>query len=344
LESEAKSEDDIVFHYALNPRLVKHTIVIVAGLGRFYGAGKRLIAQLQKLPRPVTLAFIDDQKLAQIAQEHGIPVTLFTPDIRGYGYWQWKPLLIFHFLMRGEASNIIYLDAGCDIDPLAFDLFLEWFSKSEHNLVLSTTGHNTTQYTKPAVIAALHSKKEYDPEKIAMLQATVLFLKTDSNIKEIFYQAVNITKRANYRLYDDTDDNDFETPIDFVDHRHDQAVLNLLILNSPYVHEVGVLPSSMTPPKHVNWSQRPPIIATRNSTSISLYWPLIKYNSIASFPAVLMYEVRLLNKIATKLNHPTLLVHFFNRLIELQFRGVRLRTNLNGFDDVKVLTPPVMMN
>jgi hypothetical protein len=299
---------------------MKKTIVITAGLGPFYGASKRIKSLLKDIQTTISFELIDVIKLREIASQYGIPDDVFSPVIRGYGFWQWKPLLIHHYLREGY-KNIIYLDAGNDIEPISFKKYVEWFEvQNDFKLILSRTGHNSSTYTKPSVIKRIHKDPEIDLDKVEMLQASLIFLKADSNIKSIFESAVKYIQNKNYDLFDDGINNYSEIPSNFIDHRHDQAVLSLLILNSGYMNEVGVLPTTLTPPSHRDWALFPPVIASRNSLSVSLYWPYIKYNNLSAFPTVLVLQLRLMNKLSQLLNYPCFLLRFFNSFLEKIYR------------------------
>lgn len=318
------------------------TVVIIAGLGRFYGAGKRLFGRLLCLQAQITTVLIDADRLAEIARKHNVNPEIFSQNIRGYGYWQWKPLLIYDFMKREGVRRVVYLDAGCDVEPFQFSQFVEWFKNSNVNLLVTRSGHNITCYTKPEVIATLLPDSNFCLSRVEMLQGGVVFLKTDSNIKEIFSKAVDFLRFGQHCLFDDSLEYQEEKSHEFVDHRHDQSVLTLLILGSRYISEVGILPSTLTPPYHLDWSFRPPIIASRNTTALSLYHLLLRYKTTQEFPKSLSFCLRALNRIARSCGYPLVVLRFFDELIDFFFR--RDRNNFSvDFDSIKLLNAPIKL-
>lgn len=294
------------------------TIVIVAGLGRFYGAGKRLYLELKKNQSYMDLVLIDAEFLSRIVKKNNIEETFFSPDIRGYGFWQWKPLIIYHYIVAGYDS-VIYLDAGCDIEPSIFLKFIDFFNECEYKLLLSGTGHNIENYTKPCVLYELNDS-DIDTKNNQMLQAGFVCIKKDSKIKKIFYEAFDFIKSGRIDLFDDNLRGTI-MPDYFIDHRHDQSILNLLLYKKKSITEVGVLPTDLTPPFHRDWCLFPPVIASRNSYSISLYWMLIKYKSKRDFPTSLVYALRAANKLVQISGYSSLMIDFFNKVFELRYKS-----------------------
>ena len=322
------------------------TFIIVAGLGTFYGAGRRLYLQLHELGRDITPVLVNAEKLSKIAKKNGIDEKLFSHDVRGYGFWQWKPLLIYHYLNEaaGEAGGkVIYIDSGCEINPSSLSDFILWFSESDFKLLLSKTNHNISNYTKPDVVNELN-KNKLDPHKYEMLQACFVCIKIDSNIKIVFREAYKLILNGRQDLYNDNARDNRPMPEYFVDHRHDQSVLSLLILNSPYIDEVGVIPSGLTPPNHREWCPFPPVIAARNSNSVSLYWPLIKYLSKSQIPGRLKFQIRIMNKIAAMCGHHSLILNLIQKIMNLEFRElIKAKDKSLDFVLTPIISPPILM-
>jgi hypothetical protein len=321
---------------------LKKTIVIIAGLGKFYGAGRRLYIQIAGLSQQIESVFIDSKKLALLAREKEIDESIFSPNNRGYGFWQWKLFLIDYYLGAGF-ENLIYIDAGCDIEPTTFLSFIDWFNNVDYKLILSKTGHNIASYTKPCVIDELNVNR-IDAKNTEMLQAGFVCLKNDSNIKNCFRKACDYVLNGRQDLFDDTIRSSEYMPNYFIDHRHDQSVLSLLILNDDSISEVGILPTGLTPPCHTDWCSIPPVIASRNGSCISLYWPLINYGVNNNFPKYLKWQIKLMNKIAKIFGYPAPIINFFNGLFELQFKRIKFYGDSQSFSDITILKPPVLMD
>jgi hypothetical protein len=322
----------------------KETVVLIAGLGRFYGAGRRIFGKLRGLYSDITPIIINDDRLREIAIKYSINPEIFNQNIRGYGYWQWKPLLVYHFMKQEGVRYVVYLDAGCDIEPWGFLQFVRWFTNIEYKLLLSRTGHNITRYTKPEVITTVLPNSGLCLGEVEMLQAGIILLKIDSNIKEIFSKSVEFLRAEKHYLFDDSLACANEKPEEFVDHRNDQSILTLLILGSRFISEVGILPSTLTPPRHLDWSTRPPIIASRNQSSLSFYNLLLRYGTTQEFPRYLNFCLRALNKIARLLGYPFFLLSFFDRLMEILCKSTGYEgsgpVDLQG---MKVLSAPIKL-
>lgn len=319
------------------------TIVVVAGLGKFYGAGRRLYLQLCELRPEIEPVLIDAQKLSEIAKQNGVNEKLFSPDIRGYGFWQWKPLLVHHYLNELKEGEVIYLDAGCDLEPLYFMQFLDWFKNGSFKLLLSHAGHNISKYTKPDIINELN-KTGIDPQNTMMLQAGFLCLKANSKIKKVFQDAYELILSGRQDLFDDQINDSSKLPDYFIEHRHDQSVLTLLILNSLHIEEVGVLPTGLTPPQHLSWCPQspPPLIATRNSSSVSLYWPLIKYRSTMEFPRPFRVQIKTMSKLAKLSGYNLIVLKILSKIISYQFKPLEIASKYS-LEQVRLLRPPILM-
>jgi len=319
----------------------EHTIVVIAGLGRFYGAGKRIFLLLKNLAPLITPILIDEKELHAVADRYGIDKSQLSVKYRGFGYWQWKPLLIYHFLQQRKFDKIIYIDAGCDVEPSSFKTFVTWFSGCKYGLLLTRTGHSIESYTKPSVIKAL-GNKEYKYSLIEMMQAGVIFLKTKAAIAEVFEEAFMLIKSRRHDLYDDSEIEEYKHKNDFIDHRHDQSVLSLLILKNQNINQVGILPTSMSPPHHLDWSKCPPIIASRNESPISLYWPLLTYPKYADFPRFTNLEVRVFGKLIRLANSPDILINLANIYFRIRYK----KRNMSAIFIMseEILRPPIQLN
>ena len=274
--------------------------IIIAGLGRFRTAGIRLKAQCNGLPNDCEVLLIQDDCLIEIARWYGIEKSIFRKDIRGYGFWMWKPLLIHHF-SNADYDSIIYIDAGCDLEVRSLAYFLMWFEQqNEYDLILSRTGHNITKYTKPTVIDELVQDSELKRKlnKMEMFQAGVVFLKTNSKIKNIYKKITNLIQEKKYYLFNDWVPETTEKGSEFIDHRHDQSVTTLLLIQSDQLHRVGLFQTSLTPPDHLKgWSGLPPIIASRNSSAMPMYWLNMKYNQYDEYPKYIRKGFRFANRL-----------------------------------------------
>ena len=131
-----------------------------------------------------------------------------------------------------------------------------------------------------------------------MFQAGVVFLKTNSKIKSVYKKITNLIQEKKYYLFDDWVPETTKKGSEFIDHRHDQSVTTLLLIQSDQLHRVGMLQTSLTPPDHMKgWSGLPPIIASRNRTAMPMYWLTMKYNQYDEYPKYIKIVFRLMNRL-----------------------------------------------
>ena len=251
------------------------TTILVAGLGRFYGAAFRLTSQLKPLENDANIVLIKDNDLRRIVSAHGGDSSYFGRESdRGYGYYAWKPILIAHYAQC--CDYLIYIDAGSDVNPFSLRRLVSWFQQqSDTDLCLARTGHSIADYTADWVIQYF-GQDVSALKKVEMLAATIVFLKTSSGCTSIFHQASLLAYRnpdlySGIRTHSDVSTPDVET------HRHDQSLINLLLLKSRYLNRVRAFDTSFTPNSHKDllFDGLPAIIAGRNCYSVSMYWPLM---------------------------------------------------------------------
>jgi len=300
-------------------------VILVAGLGAFRGAGLRLCLQCKPLENSHDIILLNDRSLKKLAQFSGLPFGYFSARERGYGFWQWKFLLISHYCGMGY-SHVVYLDAGCDANSFYLRKLLSWFvDQREFDLVLSRTYHSIAQYTKPGVIKYFSKSppgKKIDCSDIEMLQAGFVLLKPDTLAASSFNEAASLVIQGKKYLFDDARDGQADFSSYYVDHRHDQAVLNLLLLTSADLERVGVLSSSLSPPEHLQgWGSQPPVIASRNWSCLPMYQIILRFGSYANAPLPIRLIWRLMHFIAKKMNYPHILLAMYIQLGQLLFNS-----------------------
>ena len=260
-------------------------LVFTVGLGVYIKAAKRLVNALVQLDmKDYQLMLVDQCLLRSVAEEAGFKSNGFSSDKRGFGFWTWKPLLISYFLDQGYRS-IVYLDAGCEINPEMLKNTIYWFEHdSPAELLLSRTYHSISDYTKPSVISFFQKQfnLNVDVSKVEMSQCSVILTKNTSDVSRFFAEVSELIKFEDGFLFNDKKLNDDKG---FIDHRHDQSVINLLLLSSDLDLQVGVIDSSLTPPAHKEgWGGAPPIIAARNVSYASYYNLLLRYGEKRRIP------------------------------------------------------------
>lgn len=173
--------------------------------------------------------------------EHFRIKNLIHENIRGCGYWLWKPLIILNALHKVEAGELIfYVDSGNSFFPCDFDLLIEVASRQDVTLFDNRDSNSlgrrnlNLHWTKRDCFSLLGcDTPEYwfAPQVNASYQ---IYRRTDFTISFVkeYLQGCLISSALN----DDASKlNNLEG---FIDHRHDQSILSILA----HKHLINLLP------------------------------------------------------------------------------------------------------
>lgn len=74
------------------------------------------------------------------------------PSCKGFGYWSWKPWIISHALRKmKEGDRLLYLDAGCHINPEGRKRFREYvdiLDRHSNGMLVFYNGQPEYKWTK----------------------------------------------------------------------------------------------------------------------------------------------------------------------------------------------------
>lgn len=90
---------------------------------------------------------------------------LLKQEVRGFGYWIWKPQILLQCLQQMEYGDILlYTDAGCHINEVGKNMFLAYIKEVKKHpsgfLVFGARkGSLERQYTKGDIFSTLVYKK-----------------------------------------------------------------------------------------------------------------------------------------------------------------------------------------
>ncbi|MBL8330549.1 MAG: hypothetical protein JNJ71_17055 [Rubrivivax sp.] len=150
---------------------------------------------------------------------------------RGLGYWLWKVMLIQHKLSKLDDGNIlVYCDAGCELNPRLANEFTKALPSLNEDLtvfrgVFDDNVWRVCQWTNGYTISKLDPENEFlNKPQIA---AGVLFIKACPATKKLTSEWLRLALLDEYSMLVDRK-GEYETP-QFKDHRHDQAILSILI-------------------------------------------------------------------------------------------------------------------
>ncbi len=146
---------------------------------------------------------------------------------RGYGYWIWKAYYIQKVLHQiPEGDLLMYLDAGCELNPYGKRRLFELVPIVINKKIIGTHSISTDiTYTKRITRESIPLSKELLAKN--QMQAGYLFMRKCPEIITLIY---NWNKwNSCVELLDDTTSNEYP---EFIDHRHDQSIFNLLVKSS----------------------------------------------------------------------------------------------------------------
>jgi len=170
--------------------------------------------------------------------------TLLRRNVRGFGFWIWKPQLILQALRSvPEGDWVLYADIGCHISPekhSALDYFVKTALGSEVPLLGFRLEDNDVQWSKLKLRNLFKEALSLEEMEQGQIAATVLLVQNSRNAVD-FVTEWNALGESDHGLIDDTTatlDED-ET---FIEHRHDQSTLSLLGKQ----YKVAALPAEWT--------------------------------------------------------------------------------------------------
>jgi hypothetical protein len=175
-------------------------------------------------------------------QRHG---AILKTTVRGYGYWIWKPQIILQTLRALPAGDVLaYCDVGCRFTQRGRDR-LEQYIRHAQASPAGLVGFKyfppappfpydgrtlfdwrNRQWTKSDLLVHFSLREDDRFLNEYCFVATAFFLSATARSRQ-FLQAWLDTMQADRTLIDDSPSRSPNLP-EFIEHRHDQAVLNCL--------------------------------------------------------------------------------------------------------------------
>lgn len=154
---------------------------------------------------------------------------------RGSGYWLWKPYFILKTLESlPEGSIIMYNDAGLSFSG-DIDHFIQQINTSKKDLVFFNNFHINRGYVKKETYKFMKADETLCNK--TQLDASSIIIRKSPQSVEFIKKWLKLCKDE--RLLTDKKFSDEPEDKDFIDHRHDQAILTLLYYTEP--HNVLIL-------------------------------------------------------------------------------------------------------
>lgn len=151
---------------------------------------------------------------------------------RGGGYWIWKPYIINkHLEMIKDDDILIYLDAGCYINPKGFERFKEYIELLKNNeeacISFQMNHHIEKKWTTKEIFEYLNiNSGSKDIIESGQIIATVKMFRKCANSINIVSVWLNAL-HANPLLFTDHYNKNKQCEI-FIDNRHDQSICSVL--------------------------------------------------------------------------------------------------------------------
>ena len=150
---------------------------------------------------------------------------------RGFGFWIWKSYIIHKTLLDLQDGDfLVYMDAGCEINPQGLDRMKEYqemLEKNEFGLLTFQLyeGCEEIRYTKRLVLDYMGctDTDKWSPQ----IMATAMVMKKTPRLIQYMETWMGAISLMEYNLLNDTRvPNEYP---EFKDHRHDQSIHSQLI-------------------------------------------------------------------------------------------------------------------
>jgi hypothetical protein len=151
----------------------------------------------------------------------------FTESSRGLGYWLWKPISILHFIRRNpDLDVVVYLDAGFQLNfnDRSIARFQEYMILAqERALVAFVSEHIESNWTKQDLLQKFNSRFSSSNQFLGGFLAG-----KPSELVDVCNEWLKLARSEDFHLLDDSPSR-LPNSSKFVEHRHDQSILSLLL-------------------------------------------------------------------------------------------------------------------
>lgn len=170
-------------------------------------------------------------------------------DVRGYGYWIWKPQVILQALARTyPGGHLVYADAGCTLHAHGVHRLRQYTAlatSSPIGLLAFDLGYPELMYTKMDTVHAVLSQppraslppahpatSDYGPvTRAGQVCATAHIWHNIPAAHDLAARWLYYCTKDNYRYANDIP-SVLQNSAEFRDHRHDQSIFSLLAKSS----------------------------------------------------------------------------------------------------------------
>jgi hypothetical protein len=195
-------------------------IFVTFGNERFVNSKERLKRQVKDFEYFDELHILSEADLDPSFLNNNLQ---FMRENRGFGYWIWKPYVIKRLMDKmNEGDLLLYLDAGSHLNIEGKKRFLEYVDIAmKHGVVAMQNEHLEIKFTKKQVLEQFPNVNPYTKQHQGHM---ILFIKNDKTEKLTNAWYAMSLNRSNF-----DDSLTYNENPHFVDHRHDQSCLSMLI-------------------------------------------------------------------------------------------------------------------
>ena len=201
---------------------------------RLKHSAKRLKRQAKRMGLFSQIISLDERDLdLEFRAKHS---DILRPDVRGFGYWIWKPQVIVQALRTMKKGQILlYLDVGCHLNHRGVPRLREYFeivsSSSSGILAFDCTldgniEQKEVMMTKSDTLDFFQVLSNEKIKQSAQIAATIILVEKRESTVKFFENWLNLMG-THHHLIDDSPSVIQNDP-SFVENRHDQSVFSIL--------------------------------------------------------------------------------------------------------------------
>ena len=210
---------------------------ITYGNDKFKQAKKRILDEANKFGEFKTIFGYGPENLPEFFYKK---YKSLLDNSRGGGYWIWRPMIIHDALQKiNDNDFLVYLDAGCSINPKGkkrFNEYIELLDNNEHNYgILSfqmsgNTGPGNLEKEKWWTTKQIFDYFKVEPESeignTGQYLGGILVMKKNKHLMDYMREYINIILKDPILCSDEFN----KTPqhVGFKENRHEQSITSIL--------------------------------------------------------------------------------------------------------------------
>ncbi len=156
-------------------------------------------------------------------------------DVRGFGYWCWKPHVIYKLLeMLPEGSTLVYCDIGCHLNPKGIERFLYYLSELDSDFIgikafksySSMIDVQEKRWTKGDIFDYFNCRENKSVTDTEQIASGHIFIKKNPKSLNLIKEWMDVWDKQ-FSLVDDSPSTSPNFP-EFIENRHDQSILSVI--------------------------------------------------------------------------------------------------------------------